>query len=239
MRLLSKRRNSRAKIVSTAKEQPRGASQASNTADEAARERSSVRKIQSMDISRLKRRIVETMKRIASPRRKKDTSSRGSTLLERISRLLATDSTVSNTEERSSNVGEQLYRSSSGQAGDDTTQGAAKRTIEDEKGVVVSLVKETEGWRRISLLFFGNRDRSSSPARRKSSSGESIHGPVWKRTVHAGKLCTSTKVTVNPCRRADWHQTEPLVAPESPDSPGDSSETRSQASDLTVLLSDS
>ncbi|CAK9800445.1 Disintegrin and metalloproteinase domain-containing protein 10 [Anthophora quadrimaculata] len=235
--LKKRRRNSRMKILSTTKDRP---SQTSNTAEEAARERSSVRKIQSMDISWLKRRIVEAMKRIASPPRKKESNPEGSTFLARISRFLRRDSSSSTRRERSSNEDEQLYRNNEEQTKAETKENATGDKNDDEKGVLVVRQKETDGWRRISLLFVRNRGASSSPTRRKPSNCEYTRGPNWRNTVQVEKLCTGSKVIVNPCRRADMYQTEPLVVPDTPDTPGDVSETRSQtSSDLTVLLSDS
>ncbi|OAD59783.1 hypothetical protein WN48_07881 [Eufriesea mexicana] len=238
--LLSKRRNSRAKILPDARDQPRASCEATNTSDEAARERSSVRKIRSMDISWLKRRIVETMKSIASPRRKKDASSEGSTFLSRISRLLARDSVASTSEEQSSNEVEQLCKGSGDDARETTKGNGTRLKARNAERVIFSSAKEIGAWRRVCLLFVGNRGASSSPTRRKSSNAESSkRNPAWRKTVQVEKLCTGSKVIVNSCRRGDRCQREPLVAPDTPDTPGETSETRSQTSDLTVLLRDS
>ncbi|KAK1130393.1 hypothetical protein K0M31_018525 [Melipona bicolor] len=230
---VSKRRNSRVKVAATARDQPRAACEATNTSDEAARGSSSVRKIRSMDISWVKRRIVETMKSIASPRRKKDASARAGTFLTRISRLLARDSTTTTaSEEQSSNEAEQLC---------DGARNAAKRGDENERLVIVSR-DESNVWRRVRVLFVGNRWKraSSSPARRKLSKGEATCGAAWRKTVQVEKLCTGTsKVIVSSRRRGDRCQTEPLVVPDTPDTPGETSENRSHTSDLTVLLADS
>ncbi|KOX76103.1 Disintegrin and metalloproteinase domain-containing protein 10 [Melipona quadrifasciata] len=230
---VSKRRNSRVKVPATARDdQPRAACEATNTSDEAARGSSSVRKIRSMDISWVKRRIVETMKSIASPRRKKDASARAGTFFTRISRLLARGSATAASEEQSSNEAEQLC---------DGTRNAAKRGDENERLVIVSR-DEGNVWRRVRVLFVGNRWKrasSSSPGRRKLSKGETTCGAAWRKTVQVEKLCTGTsKVIVSSRRRGDRCQTEPLVVPDTPDTPGETSENRSHTSDLTVLLAD-
>ena len=234
---VSKRRNSRVKVPVTARDQPRAACEATNASDEAARGSSSVRKIQSMDISWVKRRIVETMKSIASPRRKKDASAGAGTLFARISRLLARDSTTTVSEEQSSNEAEQLCESNGG----GTRNATKKQSDENERLVIVSR-NEGNVWRRVRVLFVGNRWKraSSSPARRKLSKGETTCGAAWRKTVHVEKLCTgSSKVIGSSCRRGDRCQTEPLVVPDTPDTPGETSENRSHTSDLTVLLADS
>ncbi|XP_033353105.1 disintegrin and metalloproteinase domain-containing protein 10-like [Bombus vosnesenskii] len=239
---LSKRRNSRVKILASTRDQLHAVSEGTNASDEPTRERSSVRKVQSMDISWLKRRIVETMKSIASPRRKKDASSEAGTFLARISRLLARDSAVRNSEEKSSNEAEQLCRSNVDKTKEESKKNGSKQKDETERFmVVVSPEKETDVWRRVCLLFVGSRRNraSCSPTRRKSNSGESTRAQPWRKTVQVEKLCTGSKVIVSSCRRGDRYQTEPLVAPDTPDTPGETSETRSQTSDLTVLLSDS
>lgn len=239
---LSKRRNSRVKILASTRDQLHAVSEGTNASDEPTRERSSVRKVQSMDISWLKRRIVETMKSIASPRRKKDASSEAGTFFARISRLLARDSAVRNSEEKSSNEVEQLCRSNVDKTKEESKKNGSKQKDENERlMVLVSPEKETDVWRRVCLLFVGSRRNraSSSPTRRKSNSGESTRAQPWRKTVQVEKLCTGSKVIVSSCRREDRCQTEPLVVPDTPDTPGETSETRSQTSDLTVLLSDS
>ncbi|XP_043509413.1 disintegrin and metalloproteinase domain-containing protein 10-like isoform X2 [Frieseomelitta varia] len=248
---VSKRRNSRVKVPATARDQPRAACEATNTSDEAARGSSSVRKIQSMDISWVKRRIVETMKSIASPRRKKDASARAGIFcadfsalgqrldgrrtrpreqgfFARISRLLARDSTTTASEEQSSNEAEQLCESNNTGG----TRNATKEQSDENERLVIVSRNESNVWRRVRVLFVGNRWKraSSSPARRKLS----------KKTVQVEKLCTgSSKVIGSSCRRGDRCQMEPLVVPDTPDTPGETSENRSHTSDLTVLLADS
>ncbi|XP_076249843.1 disintegrin and metalloproteinase domain-containing protein 10 [Calliopsis andreniformis] len=231
-RFLSKRRNSRVKILSTTEDRGKADAQPSTTNEETARECSSVRKIQSMDISRLKRRIVETMKSIASPRRKKEGISNGSTFLARISRLLTRDSAHPGSVERSSNEVERLYQGSNDGTRDSNEETAEKpEQVESRKG--------NDGFKRITLLFLGNRDIGSSPMQKKLNSVERTRGQAWRKTVQVEKLCNTSKTIVNPCRRADSYQTEPLVVPDTPETPGDMSETRIQTSDLTVLLDDS
>ncbi|KZC07718.1 Disintegrin and metalloproteinase domain-containing protein 10 [Dufourea novaeangliae] len=235
IRWLTKRRDPRAKILSTTEDRPKVSGQPSN--DEPTRDCSSVRKIQSMDISRLKKRIVETMKSIASPRRKKDASMDGGTFLARIYRLLARDSTRPMPAERSSNEVERLYRNTD--EGTEVIDGAKRQKSDDDSGVKVY------GWRRIVLMLIGTRGTSSSSTtRRKSTNRESINREstritMWRRGVQVEKLCATSKTIVNPCRRDNSYQTEPLVVPDTPDTPGETSETRIQTSDLTVLLADS
>lgn len=190
-----------------------------------------------MDISWVKRRIVETMKSIASPRRKKDASAGAGTFFARISRLLARDSTSTASEEQSSNEAEQLCEKNT-----DGTRNATKQSDENERLVIVSR-NESNVWRRVRVLFVGERWKrasSSSPARRKLSKGETTCGAAWRKTVQVEKLCAgSSKVIGSSCRRGDRCQTEPLVVPDTPDTPGETSENRSHTSDLTVLLADS
>ncbi|CAL7939204.1 unnamed protein product [Xylocopa violacea] len=238
MNFLSKRRNRRVRILSSGGDQLRGSSETAGTNEEAARDRLFARKMQSLDISWVKRRIVEAMKRIASPRRKKEASSAGGTLLARISRLLARDPLAPTSAERSSNEVEQLCGNN--RARDDSKGDASRRKDREERRrAIVSTANRTDSWRRISLLFVRDRGASSSPTRRKSSNAECTRGPAWRKTVQVEKLRTGSKVIVNPCRRGDRYQTEPLVVPDTPDTPGDASETRNQTSDLIVLLSDS
>lgn len=215
-----------------------------NTGGEEAttRGRSSVRKIRSMDIWWVKRRIVEAMKSIASPRLwKRDAPSGGGTFLARISRLVARDSasSASSEEEQCSNEVEKLCKN----GGDKTRVGRVKGEKESvqkrrEKRAVGE--EEVNVWRRVCSLLVGNRGAHSSPARRKSSNNsESARGPGWRRSVQVERLCTGSKVIVKSCRRSDRCQTEPLVIPDTPDTPCEVSEMRCQTSDLTVLLSDS
>ncbi|XP_017885545.1 disintegrin and metalloproteinase domain-containing protein 10-like [Ceratina calcarata] len=221
VRFVQKRRNSRVKIRSNAGDQTRPNSEADDP---------SARKIRSMDISWLKKRIVETMKRIVSPERKKESSGEGNAFLARISRLLARDTHDSSSEERTSNEVEQLC----GNGSDGSKEYPARQENREEKENTSKA--EMSSWRRIFMFFDRDRSASSSSARRKCNNRESMRGPTWRKTVQADKLCTGSKVIVNPCRRMDRYQTEPLVVPDTPDTPSD---TRSQASDLTVLLSDS
>ncbi|XP_053986021.1 disintegrin and metalloproteinase domain-containing protein 10-like [Hylaeus anthracinus] len=227
IRLLRKRRNRLVKILST----PRSTLQPPNASDPIPQQRSSARKIQSMDISRLKKRIVETMKSLASPRRKKESSSQGNTFLVGISRLLGRDSTRPGSEERSSNEVEKLC-----DARNEETREDAEGNVPRQK---LGSRKETNGWRRLSLLFLGNRGASSSPTRRKSNNGESMRVAAWRRSVQVEKLCNTSKTIVNPLSGAYGYQTEPLVVPDTPDTPGETSEARTQTSDRTELLADS
>lgn len=221
---LAKRRDNRARKTG---------GEARNTGEEAAtRGRSSVRKIRSMDIWWVKRRIVEAMKSIASPRLwKRDASSGGGTFLARISRLVASRdsaSAASSEEEQCSNEVEKLCKTGGDKTGVGETESVQKRR------------EEMDVWRRVCSLLVGNRGAHSSPARRKSSNNsESARGPGWRRSVQVERLCTGSKVIVKSCRRSDRCQTEPLVIPDTPDTPFEASEMRCQTSDLTVLLSDS
>ncbi|XP_076221572.1 disintegrin and metalloproteinase domain-containing protein 10 [Nomia melanderi] len=231
IRFLNKRRNTRVKILSTTDSRPKSAGQPANTGDDPAKDCSSVRKIHSMGISRLKKRIVETMKSIASPIRKKDASSEANGFFGWVSRFLGSNAALANSEERSSNEVEQLYRN--------TSEGAKCNVKEEQRGGKPDSMNAFDGWRRIYLLFLWNPSNGSSPSRRKPNNGESARNTAWKRSGQVEKLCTTSKTIVNPCRRGDSYQTEPLVAPDTPDTPGESSETRIQTSDLTVLLADS
>ncbi|XP_076644543.1 disintegrin and metalloproteinase domain-containing protein 10 isoform X2 [Halictus rubicundus] len=231
IRFLRQRRGTRVKILSTKEGRPKAANQPANTTEDSSKECSSVRKIQSMNISRLKKRIVETMKSIASPGRKKESSSDSNTIFGRISRFLSKDSTRGRgSEQTASNEVEQLYKNT----GEERKEGAANEQRVSEKSEDTG---KTITWRRIYLLLVGSPGTSSSP--RKSNKGESIRVAAWRRSAQVEKLCTTSKTIVHPCRRADSYQTEPLVAPDSPDTPGESSENRTQTDDLTVLLADS
>ncbi|XP_076396323.1 disintegrin and metalloproteinase domain-containing protein 10 isoform X3 [Megachile rotundata] len=215
VRLVKKRRN-RSKI--TMESQPKATNEES---------KESVRKLRSMDISRLKRRLLETMKSIASPRRKKEGYSRDS-LFSRISRLMVNDSGVPS--EKQSNEGEKLYKNNEQTKHED----ASKQKVE------TSLVSRKEtNWRRFSLPWVGDRGSSSTTGRRKLDNDKSTSAQTWKKSVQVDKLCKTSKTVVNPRRKGDRYQTEPLVVPDTPDTPGDILETRIQTSDLTVLLDDS
>ncbi|XP_043250301.1 disintegrin and metalloproteinase domain-containing protein 10-like [Colletes gigas] len=216
--LLRSRRNRRVKILSTSGDQPK-------TTLQPPKQRLTARKIRSMDISRLKKRIVETMKSIASPQRKKEATSQGSTFLGGLAHLLGRDSARPGAEEPSTNEVEKLCKAST----EGTNENVPRQNLDARK--------ETVGWRRISLLFLGDRGTSSSPNRRKSDNGKSIRVADWRRRVQVGKLCNTSKTMVNP--RAYSYQTEPLVVPDTPDTPAYVSETRTQTSDLTGLLTDS
>lgn len=229
---LAKRRDNRAR---------KGEARNTGGEEAATRGRSSVRKIRSMDIWWVKRRIVEAMKSIAaSPRlwKRVDGPSGGGTFLARISRLVAdrdsAGARVSSEEEQCSNEVEKLCKN----GGDETRVGRAKGGKESvqKRG---EEEEEVDVWRRVCSLLVGNRGaHSSSHARRKSSNNsESARGPRgWRRNV---QVCTGSKVIVKSCRRSDRCQTEPLVMPDTPDTPCEVSEMRCQTSDLTVLLSDS
>ncbi|XP_076544396.1 disintegrin and metalloproteinase domain-containing protein 10 isoform X2 [Osmia lignaria lignaria] len=233
-RLVKKRRDNRLKISSTMDNQ-------SNMNDEPSKESSSLRKIQSMNISRLKRRLVETMKSIiASPRRKKEAFSQGDSFISRISQLLVNDSSRIRSEKQSSNEVEQLYKNNDEMTKNDAEDTSVRQKVAVKRTtrVVVSKSKN-DGWRRFSLLLVGNRGTSSSLGRRKLNNGKSMSGQTWRKSVQVDKLCNTTKTIVNPCRNVDRYQTEPLVMPDTPDTPGDTLETRVQTSDLTVLLADS
>lgn len=184
-----------------------------------------MRKIQSMDISWLKRRIVEAMKSVASPRWKWD-----GTFLARVSRLVARDSAAATSAEgeQCSTEVEKLCK-----GGGDKTEGeeggGEKRRKRAGRG------EEVDVWRRVRSLLAGSGGRKKS-----SKKGESVNrGPGWRKSVQVERLCTGSKVIVKSCRRGDRCQTEPLVIPDTPDTPFEVSEMRCQTSDLTVLLSDS
>lgn len=230
-RLVKKRRDNRLKISSTMDNQ-------CNTNDESSKESSSLRKIQSMDISRLKRRLVETMKSIASPRRKKEAFAQGDSFFSRISQLLVSDSSRTRSEKQFSNEVEQLYKNNDQTTKNDAEDTSVRQKVAFERTLVVSKNKN-DGWRRFSLLLVGNRGTSSSLERRKLNNGKSMSGQTWRKSVQVDKLCNTSKTIVNPCRKTDRYQTEPLVVPDTPDTPGDTLETRVQTSDLTVLLADS
>lgn len=229
------RRNSRVRILFTREDQPKAAPPA-NTGEEAAKGCSSVRKIQSMDISRLKRRIVETMKSIASPRRKKEDSTHESAFLIGISRLFGRGSSRPSCEGQSSNEVEQLYKSTSEGTMDNSNEGNVKAQLVSESKLRVSSRKGS-AWRWITAKLL--RNRCANFSRRRSSNAESSRGQAWRKTVKVEKLRNTSKTLVNPCRKADSYQTEPLVVPDTPETPGDASETRIQTCDLTVLLGDS
>ncbi|XP_076294427.1 disintegrin and metalloproteinase domain-containing protein 10 [Lasioglossum baleicum] len=233
IRFLRQRRCARVKILSTKEGRPKAANQPANTTEDSSKECSSVRKIQSMDISRLKKRIVETMKSIASPGWKKESSSGSNTIFGRISRFLSKDSTRGSSKEHASNEVERLYKNTGEEEKKEEAAAANEQKVSEkseESGKTIT-------WRRIYLLFLGSPGTSSSP--RKSNKGESTRVAAWRRSTQVEKLCTTSKTIVHPCRRADSYQTEPLVAPDSPDSPGESSENRIQTDDLTVLLGNS
>lgn len=154
------------------------------------------------------------MKSVASPRWKRD-----GTFLARISRLVARDSAAATSAEgeQCSTEVEKLCKG----GGDKTGEEAGKE-------------EEMDVWRRVRSLLAGSRGRKSG------ENGESVNrGPGWRKSVQVERLCTGSKVIVKSCRRGDRCQTEPLVIPDTPDTPCEVSEMRCQTSDLTVLLSDS
>ncbi|KAK2575767.1 hypothetical protein KPH14_007153 [Odynerus spinipes] len=240
-RLLSKRRAPRMKILSTSQ----GTNSPQRSRDDTSRKEdspstktrrgpSNVPRIRSMNISRIKRRIVEAMKSIVSPRGKRDDeeSLRASTCISRILRLLEKDGTrtVDRSEKQSLN---EIVKPGGERRGREKRKREEGEAVREEEEEEEEVDKKREGnrttllprqdernlgrWRRIYFFLRGRRTRlTDSP----STSNET----------------TSHDVGTRVCRNSANYQSEPLVVPDTPDTPIDTVEGRIQTSDLTVLL---
>ncbi|KAI4491404.1 hypothetical protein M0804_002796 [Polistes exclamans] len=194
-------------------------------------------RIQSMNISDIKKRIVEAMKSIVSPRGKRndEESLRASTCISRILRLLEKDGTraVDRSEKQSLNEIEEVEgkrrRSRSEKRREKRRKEMEKEELEkkENKRTLLSRVECQEGernlgrWRRISFILSG-------------------------RTIPTNLTSIEDKMTTNSydierkvCQNSMNYQSESLVVPDTPDTPIDMVEGRIQTSDLTVLLPES
>lgn len=235
-RLLSKRRVPRMKMLPTSQE----------TREEIARREeslskdhatSNVTRIRSMNISHIKKRIVEAMKSIVSPRGKRNDqeSLRASTCISRILRILEKDATraVDRSEKQSLNEIEEVEGKRKRSRTEKRREKRRKEIEEEElekkenRRTLLPRVECQEngrnlgGWRRISFL-------------------------LSERTIPSNLTFSEEKITASSynvesgiCKNSTNYQSEPLVVPDTPDTPIDTVEGRMQTSDLTVLLPES
>ncbi|XP_035731065.1 disintegrin and metalloproteinase domain-containing protein 10-like [Vespa mandarinia] len=235
-RLLSKRRVPRMKILPTSQETREEIvrREESLSKDHAT---SNVSKIRSMNISHIKKRIVETMKSIVSPRGKRndEESLRASTCISRILRILEKDATraVDRSEKQSLNEIEEVEGKRRKNRTEKRREKRRKEMEEEElekkenRRILLPRVecqmneRNLGRWRRISFLLSGRtipRNLTSSEAKITAS---------------------SYNVESEVCKNSTNYQSEPLVVPDTPDTPIDTVEGRMQTSDLTVLLPES
>ncbi|KAL2746450.1 disintegrin and metalloproteinase domain-containing protein 10-like [Vespula maculifrons] len=234
-RLLSKRRIPRIKILPTSQETREIAREEFLSKDDAT---SNVTRIRSMNISHIKKRIVEAMKSIVSPRGKRndEESLRASTCISRILCLLEKDATraVDRSEKQSLNEIEEVEGKRRRSRSEKKREKRRKEMEEEElkkkenRRTLVPRVEcqEKKGrnlgrWRRISFL-------------------------LSRRTIPSNLTISEEKITTNSYnvesgvrKNSTNYQSEPLVVPDTPDTPIDTVEGRMQTSDLTVLLSES
>ncbi|KAF7414325.1 hypothetical protein HZH68_002814 [Vespula germanica] len=230
-RLLSKRRIPRIKILPTSQETREIARREEFLSKDDAT--SNVTRIRSMNISHIKKRIVEAMKSIVSPRGKRndEESLRASTCISRILCLLEKDATraVDRSEKQSLNEIEEVEGKRRRSRSEKKREKRRKEMEEEElkkkenrRTLVPRVECQEKGrnlgrWRRISFLLSG-------------------------RTIPSNLTISEEKITTNSYnvesgvrKNSTNYQSEPLVVPDTPDTPIDTVEGRMQTSDLTPI----
>ncbi|KAG7191160.1 hypothetical protein KM043_007181 [Ampulex compressa] len=198
----------------------------------------------SMAILRIKKRIVEAMKSIASPRRKKDHEPQEErTCLVEILRQLGKAPTLKphNDKQRLNIDQYEVFDKYNMEEikNEDGKEDDKKITLEDRKTENVPsekqkrfsrTVKATK-WKRVSVFLLEKNHIVSSFLLKKKELASRYS--AWFGEC---KRRNATKTIVNARKNSMGYNTESLINPEPFDTPVESTEKRIQTSDLTVLL---